>query len=451
MTDFHLLSLGCAKNRVDSEVVVADLLGRGFNPVDRPEEAEVIIINTCAFIRPAVDEAVDNLLAAVELKAEGRVKWVVGLGCLPQRYQRELVTAMPEVDLFIPISSLDQTGRAVTELISGRSKTDWVEPGDMFLLTADTPRALTTEPGAAYVKLAEGCPNRCAYCTIPDIRGRQVSRRPADILAELSRLARSGISEATLIAQDLTAYGDDLGRSGAEAKASLTGLLRAIDELDDCPAWIRLLYLNPGRVDDALLAAIAESSRVLPYLDLPLQHAQPRVIARMGRRPPGDDLLTWLDHIRAAVPEAVIRTTLMLGFPGETEADFEACLEFVARAEIDHLGAFAFCPEEGTRAAAMPDQVPAEIAQARQEAIMAAQLEVSRRLNQNRVGQRVDVLVTGPHPDSDLILAGRAWFQAPEVDGGVIITDGQGREGEIQPALITEAHDYDLVAELAAD
>ncbi len=448
MPRFHLISLGCAKNRVDSEIVLADLIARGFEPIDDPEKAEVIIVNTCAFIRPAVDEAVDNLLAAAELKATGRAEYVVGLGCLPQRYGEDLAAEMAEVDLFVSASAIDRAGRLIEELIGGGRKSRLITTAERFLYDAATPRALTTTPGAAYVKIAEGCPNRCAYCTIPDIRGPQQSRPVNDVLAEISALGRSGVVEVTLLAQDLTAYGEDLGRSGRDEAVSLLKLLEGVEALNDGPNWVRLLYLNPGRLDDELVRFIAGAKRVLPYLDLPLQHVRPALISRMGRKPPAEDVLAWLERLRNLLPGVVIRTTLMTGYPGETEADFEAMLEFVQRAEIDHLGAFAFCPEEGVRAAEMADQVPEETAQARLEAVLEAQREVSRRLNRAKVGRRVEVLVEGPHPESDLMLAGRAWFQAPEVDGRMIITAGKGVPGAIQPAVITAAHDYDLVAEL---
>ena len=445
MPTFHFISLGCPKNRVDSEVVAADLLARGFVAQDEPQGADVIVVNTCAFIQPAVDEAIDTLLAAAELKKEGLVGRVVGLGCLPQRYGPELAQEMGEIDLFVTAKALDRAGQEIAALLGPEPSERFADSRERFLYGSATARALTTPAGSAYVKIAEGCPNRCAYCTIPDIRGPQRSRPVQDIAAEVAALYQNGIREVNLVAQDLTAYGRDLG-----PKTDLARLLQALDK-EEGPPWIRLLYLNPGVVTDRLLETIANSKRVLPYLDLPLQHSVPRLIRAMNRRPPGDDTLAWVSSVRAKLPGAVLRTSLMVGFPGETEADFEALLEFVEAARFDHLGAFVFCPEEGTKAAGMAGQVSEEEAKARLDALLELQGRISQGRNQARVGQEVEVLVEGLHPESDLLLASRAWFQAPEVDGTTIIRAGQGQPGQIQKALIVEAQTYDLVAELIED
>lgn len=443
MTYFHLTTLGCAKNRTDTEVVLADLISRGFNPVEELAQAEIIIVNTCAFIQPAVEESVDHLLKAAELKKSGKARLVVGLGCLPERYGPDLPGEMAEVDLFVGASAVGQAGRRIQDLVAGRRQPQLIRSRPRFLYGAATPRTLTTPPGTAYVKIAEGCPNRCAFCTIPAIRGRQQSRSLDDIAAEVANLADKGISEINLAAQDLTAYGRDL-----DPPASLAGLLKILSELEPAPPWIRLLYLNPARVDQELLDIAAASENILPYLDLPLQHAVGRLIKKMGRRPPAKDLLGWLENIRTSLPGAILRTTFMVGYPTESEDEFEALLEFIGQARFDHLGAFTFWPEEGVRAAALPGQVPQRLAQERLERLMALQAEISLANNRAWEGQRVDVLVEGRHPESDLLLTGRAWFQAPEVDGSIIIRAGTGHPGRIQPARIVEAHTYDLVAEL---
>lgn len=443
MPSFHFISLGCPKNRVDSEVVVAGLVDRGFEPRDEPQGADVIVINTCAFIQPAVEEAIDHLLQAAELKKSGETGWVVGLGCLPQRYGAELGEELAEIDLFVCSSALGGAAQSIAELIGGRRPGSFLTSADRFLYSSDSPRALTTGGGSAYVKIAEGCPNKCSYCTIPSIKGRQKSRPLEDILREVESLGRSGVREINLVAQDLTAYGRDLAD-----RPSLSQLLKGLDRLEEAPEWIRLLYLNPGLVDDELLRFIAGSKRILPYLDIPLQHSVPRMIRAMNRRPPGEDTLAWIGHIRELIPEVVLRTSLMVGFPGETEADFEAMLEFVERAGFDHLGAFSFCPEEGTPAAGLPDQIPEEVALARLDRLLAIQKKVSRAGNEARVGSLVEVLVEGRHPESELLLTARSWFQAPEVDGVTIINEGQGTVGSLQIARIVEAHDFDLVAGL---
>ncbi len=443
MKTFHFISLGCPKNRVDSEVVVAGLLARGFKVVDEPGQAEVIIVNTCAFIRPAVDEAIDTLLAAAALKAEGTVRYVVALGCLPQRYGPPLVQEMEEIDLFVTAAAADRAAEEIASLAEQGNPDRFVQSESRFLHCCGIERALTTPPGTAYLKIAEGCPNRCSYCTIPDIRGPQQSRSVEDIVAELDLLAREGVVEVNLVAQDLTAFGRDLN-----PRTDLAALLRAVQAAKSGPEWVRLLYLNPGLMTDELLEVVTGSSRILPYLDIPLQHSEPRLIRAMNRRPPGEKTLAWLQEVRKKVPGAVLRTSLMVGFPGETEADFRAMLDFVAQARFDHLGAFAFCPEEGTRAVDMEDQVPEEEALVRLARLLELQQGISLKANRDRVGQEVEVLVEGLHPESDLLLVSRAWFQAPEVDGITIIRAGQGDPGKIQKAKIVEAEAYDLVAEL---
>ncbi len=443
MSTFHFISLGCPKNRVDSEIVVADLLARGFRSLDEPEGADVIVVNTCAFIKPAVDEAIDTLLAAAELKREGSVKRVVGLGCLPQRYGLEVAEEMEEIDLFITAKALDQAADRIMALVGGDEAGRFTDSEAGFLYDCRTDRALTTPSGSAYVKIAEGCPNRCAYCTIPDIRGPQRSRGIEDIIAEIDSLYQGGVREVNLVAQDLTAYGRDLSN-----KPSLADLLRAVGADDEGPPWIRLLYLNPGLITDEILEIVADTDRILPYLDIPLQHSEPRLIRAMNRRPPGDDTLAWVGKIRAKLPGVVLRTSLMVGFPGETEAEFQALLKFIEKARFDHLGAFTFCPEQGTRAADMTGRVPEDTALARLDQVLQLQQEISLKKNQARVGREVEVLVEGLHPESDLLLSSRAWFQAPEVDGMTIIRFGQGKPGKIQRARIVEAQTYDLVAEL---
>ena len=446
VSSYFLVSLGCAKNRVDSEVVLADLDRLGLETADQADRADVIIINTCSFIQPAVEESIDHLLEAARLKDTGRTGAVVCLGCLPERYGRELVDEMTEIDLFIPSGALDRAAGLIVDLLENRPADRLIGYDQRRDLPAGADRILTTPPGSAYLKISEGCPNHCTYCTIPAIRGPQRSRSIEDAVAEAAGLARSGVREINLVAQDLTAFGRDLARP-----TDLTNLLAALDEVEPGPDWIRLLYLNPGLVTDRLLDQIAASRRILPYLDIPLQHLIPRLIKKMGRRAPGEDLIAWLDRLRAAVPGAALRTTIMVGFPGETDRDFEELLDLVGRARFDRLGCFAYSPEDGTPAATMPGTVDPETALERQDRLMELQGRISRELNQALVGSEIDVLVEGEHPESDLLLVGRAWSQAPEVDGQAIIAAGVGSPGEIYPALVVEAHEHDLVVHLPED
>ncbi len=443
MPTFHLITLGCAKNRVDSEILLADLLARGLKPTDQAEGADLIVVNTCAFIQPAVQEAIDHLLSAAELKKKGAVRFVVGLGCLPARFGRSLAREMIEVDLFVASSALSAAGRKIEDLLAGRRLPRLVLARERFLNQADTPRILTTPPGSAYFKVAEGCPNRCSFCTIPAIRGRLRSRTIRDVLAEVTRLSLAGVREANLIAQDLTAYGQDL-----EPPVALKDLIKALEAAPQGPEWIRLLYLNPARIDEDFLDVVASARRVLPYLDVPLQHVSPRLIKKMSRRLPAQDLLSWVARIRERLPGVVLRTTFLLGFPSETEAEFEGLLDFAAQAELDHVGGFTYWAEEGTPAARLEGQVPLALAQERLARLMALQQRINLEKNKKRRGETIPVLVEGLHPESDLLLVGRAWFQAPEVDGQVIIRRGRGRPGCIQPASIVAAQPYDLIAEL---
>ena len=443
MSNYFLISLGCAKNRVDSEVVLADLDRLGLTRSDRADQADVVIVNTCSFIQPAVEESIDHLLEAAQLKEAGRTGAVVCLGCLPERYGRELVDEMDEIDLFIPSGALDRAAELIVDLMERRPTDRLVGYDQRRDLPAAADRILTTAPGSAYLKISEGCPNHCTYCTIPAIRGPQRSRNIEDAVAEAAGLARAGVREINLVAQDLTAFGQDLDRP-----AELVDLLTALEEVEPGPDWIRLLYLNPGLIDDRLLERIASSRRILPYLDIPLQHLLPRLIKKMGRRPPEDDPIAWLGRLREAVPGAALRTTIMVGFPGETDRDFEELLDLVARARFDRLGCFAYSPEEGTPAATMPGAVDPETALERQDRLMELQGEISRELNQALVGSEIDVLIEGEHPESDLLLIGRAWSQAPEVDGQTIIAAGVGSPGTISPALVVEAHEHDLVVHL---
>ncbi len=441
MKKIHLVSLGCAKNLVDSEVMLGVLENEGYRVAEDPEEADLILVNTCGFIRPAVEEAVDEILRLAEVKARHHGMRLVVTGCLVQRYGRELVAELPEVDLFVGISGVPRIGELVRSLAGGGSPALELQPPD-YLMDRRTPRRVSTPSFRSFLKITEGCSNRCTYCMIPSIRGNLRSRTIADLTAEAAGLEEAGVRELTLIAQDLTAYGNDLDRE--------TDLVRLLEHLlaGTSIPWLRLLYLYPSTVPDALIRLMASSSRIVPYLDIPFQHVSDPVLARMHRRYGGRDLDRLLARIRKELPHCALRTTLLVGFPGETRGDVDAVVSFLERWRLDHVGVFQYQDEEGSAASALDGKVTAEEKEERHARIMEVQAAISREKQQQYVGRVEPVLVEGLSRESDLLLEGRTRFQAPEVDGCVYITAGTARPGEIVPVRITEAHPYDLVGEI---
>jgi ribosomal protein S12 methylthiotransferase len=435
----YCISLGCAKNRVDSEIMLHQLKTRGFHLTSEPEQAEVILINTCSFIESATQESIDTILEAARLKEEGACRMLVVAGCFPQRYGEALVEQLPEVDLFFGTESFSGIADRVSSALAGETHPRMILSPDSSLWTHPYRRYLTTTPGTAYLKIAEGCSNRCAYCTIPSIRGPFRSRDPGLLFQEAQMLAERGVRELILVAQDITSYGSDLEWS----TASLTDLTQDLLKIESFE-WLRLLYLRPERITSDLLELMAKESRICPYLDIPLQHFSKRVLKAMHR--PFSQAALWdlIEKIRGTLPQAALRTTFMVGFPGERDEDFQELIDFVSAVNFDHLGVFQYSPEEGTPAATYKEQVPEDVRQSRYDRLMEIQGEISLIKNQKRIGSIEPVLVTGLSPETDLLVQGRTRFQAPEVDGVVYITDGEPRIGEIVPVKITEAHVYDL-------
>jgi ribosomal protein S12 methylthiotransferase len=436
-----MVSLGCPKNLVDSEVMLGLLEKAGYEPVSEPAAADLLLVNTCGFIGSAVEEAVDEILALAELKKGEPTKRLVVTGCLVQRYGPELLQELPEVDLFVGTESI---GNIVTLL---NNQTDESQPRLTattlpFLMHSAMPRRLSTPAHRAYLKITEGCVNRCSYCLIPSIRGRLRSRTIADLAVETGKLADAGVKELTLIAQDLLAYGRDLGPG-----TNLTGLLTEL--LGACAIpWFRLLYLHPARLDHQFLTFMAENPRILPYLDIPVQHVSNRILKLMGRPYDRAILERLLADIRRILPAAAIRTTIMVGFPGESEADFEEALDFLHRHRFDHVGVFAYSNEEGCRASTLPDHCAEEVKEERRQRIMEMQAGISQTGLRQYVGREIKVLVEGISTETDLLLEGRAWFQAPDIDGCVYIASGHSRPGALVDVRITDSHYYDLVGEI---
>jgi ribosomal protein S12 methylthiotransferase len=467
-----LLSLGCPKNLVDGEVMLGLAQSAGHELTNDASDADVLVVNTCAFIDAAKQESIDAILEMAQQKVNGRCSRLVVTGCLAERYRDELKKEIPEIDAVLGTGEveriLDVVGTRSSEatprevpvapLTFHRNGSALLakKPGSReagpsaspalptYLYDADTPRLLTTPKHFAYVKIAEGCDYTCAFCIIPTLRGKYRSRDAASIVREARRLAERGVKELLLISQDTTFYGIDRGERGALAR-----LLRELNTIDGLE-WIRLLYLYPTTITDDVLAAMAECEKVCRYIDLPLQHAAASVLKRMRR--PGDrrtyDKL--LARIRRNVPDVTLRTTLIVGFPGETDEEFAELEGFVADTGFDHVGVFTYSHEEGTRAFAMPDDVPARIKRKRRNALMARQKKIVAAAQKKKIGREVEVLVDGPSPEHELVLQGRLRGQAPEIDPVVFLTDcdpGVIHPGDLIRARIVGAKDYDLIAQ----
>lgn len=440
----YLVSLGCSKNLVDAEVMLGLLEAAGYEVCAAPEAADLLLVNTCGFIQSAVEEAIDAILDLSRFKAADPAKLLVVAGCLVQRYQGDLRQELPEVDLFLGTDGFSHIVARLAELTGQRrGGIELGTPG--FLMNSAMPRRISTPRHRAYLKVTEGCDNRCTYCMIPSIRGGLRSRSVADLRREAIRLEEAGVRELTFIAQDLTAYGLDLGKNGPRLVSLLDEILAAT-----AIPWLRLLYLYPHRVSDALLTMMAEQPRVLSYLDIPLQHVNSGVLRRMNRPYGRAEIDALLGRIRARLPAAAIRTTFMVGFPGETEEDVRELERFMAEQRLDHVGVFAYSNEEGCAAAQFPNQCAEEEKEERLGRLMNLQAEISAAKNEARLGTVAEVLVEGASRETELLLEGRAWFQAPDVDGCVYINEGECNPGDLVRVRFSEAHIYDLVGEIVA-
>ncbi|MFH0787673.1 MAG: 30S ribosomal protein S12 methylthiotransferase RimO [Pseudomonadota bacterium] len=435
----YFISLGCAKNQVDSEMMLHQLEAKGFPLTQDPQEAQVVLINTCSFIESAVQESIETILEAARLKEEGACRALVVTGCFPQRYKNQLIEQMPEVDLFTGTESFLGVTEQISSFLAGTKIPKMILDPDPRLWAEPHRRLLTSSPGSAYLKIAEGCSNHCAYCTIPSIRGPFRSRDPQVLIQEAQMLAGDGVRELILVAQDTTVYGSDL-----EPRTSLLNLLKDLLKIESIQ-WLRLLYLRPERITPALLALMAREEKICPYLDLPIQHVSDRILKAMNRPYGQKNLRDLIKIIRKTIPRVALRTTVMAGFPGERDEDFQELVRFVSEMAFDHLGVFSFSPEEGTPAAGYANPVPKKISQSRMDLLMEVQKEIALKKNQSRVGSVEPVLVTGISPETELLIQGRTRFQAPEVDGVVYITAGEPKIGEIVNVKITHAHPYDLV------
>ncbi len=437
---FYLLSLGCPKNLIDSEWLSGRLLAMGWRPVTDPAEADVILVNTCSFIEPATQESIDTILSLREAAPEARL---VVTGCFPLRYGRTLMKLLPEVTTFLVSRQMERVDNET--LIKALAGSRWVTHApEKTRAQEGVERTLSTPFYTAYVKIADGCNRRCAFCTLPAIRGRYRSRPAGEIVREVETLAGRGVKEIILVAQDTAAYGSDL-----EKGMNLARLLERVADVAGV-AWVKLLYLYPDvrRVTPALAEVMASHPSICPVVDAPIQHASPRVLKRM-RRPGPEAIRKVLSRLRR-VPGLRLRTTALVGFPGETDEDFEKLCAFVREQRFYSLGVFAYSDEEGTWAFHDPHKVPEEVKEQRVETLMSLQREIARQANRELIGTVLPVLAEGPHEETELLLRGRTAFQFPEIDGCVLINQGTAEIGDIVPVRITDAGPYDLVGEIVS-
>lgn len=440
MVRVGLVSLGCAKNRVDSEVMLGHLFNKGYTITDNAEEADVLIINTCGFIQSAKEESIETILEMAQYKEKGKCQALVVTGCLSKKYHDELEKELPEVDGFLGTNEIDKIGDIVEQILAGKKIAE-VNKKDDYLYDSSKPRILTTPNFYAYVKVAEGCNNRCHYCTIPVIRGAFRSRKKEDILNEINLLGERGVKEILLIAQDTTSYGLDL-----YGKPELVDLLQEINNNNNIN-WIRVLYSYPIFFSDELIKTIKNLPKVCHYLDIPLQHCSDKILTTMNRKGNKQFIKDLVYKLRNEIPDIVLRTSFIVGLPGETEDDFNELLEFMQEMQFDRVGIFTYSREDGTVAYNMENQVPENLKKQRWERAMQLQQEISYAKNQQRVGKTFLVLVEGI--TSEGLYFGRSQYEAPEVDGKIFFSSNQSlASGNFVNIRITEAYEYDLLGEI---
>ena len=437
-TRVGFVSLGCPKNQVDAEHMIYNLREEGFEIITDAALADVVVINTCGFIESAKQEAIDTILEFCTLKQEGRIKAVIVTGCLAERYNKDIRAEIPEVDAVLGLGANELLGEVIRKVLGGET-VDMM--GDKYSLIIDSRRVVSTET-FAYLKIAEGCDNHCTYCAIPSIRGKLRSRKLESIVAEAQWLAKIGFKEIILVAQDTTVYGEDL-----YGKPMICELLRELCKIDGLK-WIRTLYSYPERITDELIDIIASEEKLVKYMDIPIQHSCDRVLKRMNRKSTHDELVALVKKLRERIPDIILRTTLIAGFPGETEEEFEALCEFVNEMKFDRLGCFAYSAEEGTPAARLPEQIDEDEKQRRADVVMETQMVISDRLNQERLDTDIEVVVEGWDKYGECYY-GRSYAEAPEIDGKIFFSSENPRSvGEYVTVHITETMDYDLLGEV---
>ncbi len=423
-----VISLGCAKNQVDTQTMMGYLKAAGFSFTAEPADADILIVNTCGFITPAKEESIDAIFEMAQYKQSGRCKLLVVTGCLSQRYRKELTEEMPEVDIFLGVREYEKLPRLIAEKLSLPCSP-----------VCKPERLLVTPPYRAYLRIGDGCNNRCAYCAIPLIRGDLNSVPTEQLINEAKALADMGVTELSVIAQDTSGYGKDL-----YGEPRMIPLLKELNRIDGLK-WVRLLYTYPDTVTPALLDTLAEGEKLVPYLDMPLQHCNDEILKRMHRRGSKAHIQSVLDHIRTHYPDFTLRTTMMVGFPGETDEQFDELMQFLRDYPFDRVGAFAFSPEEGTAAADMPDQISDEVKEARLSALMEQQQKISLELNERWLGRELELLIEETGMDGTY---GRTIREAPDADGTVCIAPSFRHEpGQYLTIRLTKAEPYDMIGE----
>jgi len=437
-----MISLGCAKNRVDAEVMLGLLSNSGYIVVNNSEDADVIIVNTCGFIDSAKQESIEAILEQAEYKKTGRCKALIVTGCMSERYNSELMKEIPEIDAILGTGDYADIVAVLDRVRSGKKECRY---GNIDIVPEGVqPRLISTQEVTAYLKIAEGCDNCCTYCVIPSLRGRFRSRPSVDILQEASKLADNGVRELILIAQDVTRYGQDL-----YDKYNLAALLKDLCRISGLK-WIRLLYAYPDRITDELIDVIAGEEKVCNYLDIPIQHINDNILGRMNRTSDSATIRNLVGTLKRRIPDIALRTSLIVGFPGETEAEFNELKDFINEGWFNNVGVFAYSREEGTPAADMPMQISDEIKEERRSMLLSLQRKVSKKLNRTRVGRTCEVLIEGR--ESANIYFGRSYAEAPEIDGLIYVaSERQLRQGEFVRAAISKAYEYDLLGEACAN
>ena len=434
------VSLGCDKNLVDTEMMLGELLKKGYEFTDDETEAEIVVVNTCCFIGDAKEESINALLETAQLRTEGQVKVLVAAGCLAQRYKEEIQTEIPEVDVIIGTTAIDKIVDAIEEVLQGKSQNYYKDINEKPFTGSE--RVVTTGGHFAYLKIAEGCDKHCTYCIIPKVRGNFRSVPMDNLIEQAEQLAQKGVKELILVAQETTLYGVDL-----YGEKSLPKLLH---ELGQIPGifWIRILYCYPEEITEELIQTIKNEPKVCHYLDIPIQHASDKILKRMGRRTSQEQLRTMIDRLREEIPDICLRTTLITGFPGETEEDHEELMQFINDMEFDRLGAFTYSQEEDTAAAIMPDQIDEDVKIARQQDIMELQQEIAFEKAQEMVGHILTVMIEGKVADEDVYVA-RTYRDAPNVDGYLFLnTTASLMTGDLVKVMVTDSNEYDLVGEM---
>lgn len=446
MKRVHFVSLGCPKNLVDTEIMLGTLVKEGYEVVENPSEADTVVVNTCGFIEEAKKESIEKILEMAELKESAQLKKLVVAGCLTQRYKEDLVEGLPEADLFVGSGQFQNIAQILKESDSGsQQKTFFHLP--TYLQQEATPR-LNSQPGfRAYLKISEGCKKRCAFCAIPEIRGNLQSRNLKSILAEAKLLVAGGVKELTIISHDFTDFGWDLRQKDEGALESSVELLRTLAD-ESGAQWIRVLYLYPDGITEELVELIRSRSNLVKYFDMPLQHINNQMLKAMNRRMTRAEVEEAIARIRRLLPEAVIRTQFIVGYPGETEEQFQELLAFIEEQKFDRVGCFIYSKEESTKAGQLPNQIEESVKQRRHDELMALQAKISRERHRQMIGRRVEVLVEGFSEESDLLLQGRTSQQAVEIDGITYVNEGEAKVGDIVWAEVVDAHDYDLVARI---